>query len=79
MCYIIGQIELLCLYFLGGLEGQTKEMHLVTIQALIDVYSKIRSSVADLSTYTSMCLSSKDYFSISTSNIVSNHLSPCTQ
>jgi hypothetical protein len=37
-----------------------KEMHFATIYALIDVYSKTRSSVVDLYASTCMCLSSKN-------------------
>jgi hypothetical protein len=55
-----------------------KEMHFATIHALIDVCSKTRSFVADLSTSTSMCFS-KNPFSIFTSKIVSNHLPPYRQ
>jgi len=57
----------------------TKEMHLATIQALINVYSKIRSFVVDLSTFTNMCPSSKNSFIIFASKKLSNHLSPCRQ
>jgi len=56
-----------------------KEIHFVIVQALIDVCSKTTSSIADLSTSTSMCPSSRNSFSIFASNIVSNHLSPCKQ
>ncbi len=54
-----------------------KEIHLVTIQALIDIYSRTRS--VDLSTSLGMCLSSKNPSSISMSNFLSNHLSPYMQ
>ncbi len=37
--------------------GTTKEMHHVIVHALINVCSKIGSSIADLSTSTSMCYS----------------------
>jgi hypothetical protein len=36
-----------------------KKMHFATVQALIKVYSKIRSFVADVFTSTNMCPSSK--------------------
>jgi len=39
-----------------------KEMHLATIQALIDIYSKTRSYVANLSTTSCMCLLQKIHF-----------------
>jgi sensor histidine kinase YesM len=53
-----------------------KEMHPPTILALIDVYSKTRSFVADLSTSTCLCSFSKISFIIPTSKKLSNHLSP---
>jgi hypothetical protein len=53
-----------------------KEMHPSTVQALIDVYSKTRSSIADLSTSTVMCYFSKNSFTIFASKNFSNHLSP---
>jgi hypothetical protein len=56
-----------------------KKMYLVIIQALINVCSKIRSFVVDLSTSTGMCPSSKNSFSIFASKFLSNHLSPCEQ
>jgi hypothetical protein len=56
-----------------------KEMHLVTIQVLIDIYSRTRSYVVDLSTSLGMCLSSKNPSSISMSIFLSNHLSPYMQ
>jgi hypothetical protein len=37
-----------------------KEVHFVIVQALIDVCSKIKSSIADLFTSTSMCPSSRN-------------------
>jgi hypothetical protein len=37
-----------------------KEMHLAIVQVLIDVYSKIGSSIADLFASTSMCPFSKN-------------------
>jgi len=54
-----------------------KEMHPPTILALIDVYSKTKSFVADLSTSTCMCSFSKISFTIPTSKKNSDHLSPC--
>jgi len=39
-----------------------KEMHIVTVQALINIYSKNASYVADLFISTGMCLSSRNVF-----------------
>jgi hypothetical protein len=54
-----------------------KEMHPFTIQDLIDVCSKTKSFVADLSASIGMCSFSKKSFTIFASKFVSNHLSPC--
>jgi hypothetical protein len=54
-----------------------KEMHLVIVQALIDVCSKIKSFIADLFASTSMCFSSKKSFTISASKFLFDHFSPC--
>ncbi len=56
-----------------------KEMHPSNFQALIDVCSKIGSSIADLSVFTSMCSFFKKSFTIFTSKKFSNHFSPCKQ
>ncbi len=56
-----------------------KEMYPYIVQALIDVYSKIRSFVVDLFTSACMCSFSKNSFTIFASNNLSNHLSPCKQ
>jgi hypothetical protein len=56
-----------------------KEMHLSTIQALINVCSKTRSLVANLSTSIGMCSFSKTSFIISTSKNLFDHLSPYRQ
>jgi hypothetical protein len=53
-----------------------KEMHPSIIHALIDVCSKTRSSIMDLSASTGMCSFSKNSFIISTSNFLYNHISP---
>jgi hypothetical protein len=54
-----------------------KEMHLAIVHALIDVCSKIKSFVANLSTSTSMCFSSRNSFIISASKFLFDHFSPC--
>ncbi len=80
MCCIIGRIGHLCLYpRLIRPFRAAKEMHLATVHALINVFSKIESSIADLSTSISMCFSSKNSFIISASKFLSNHFSPCRQ
>ncbi len=57
----------------------TKEMHPSNFQASIDVSSKIGSSVVNLSVFTNMCSFLKKSFTIFTSEILSNHFSPCKQ
>ncbi len=56
-----------------------KEMHPSIIQALINVCSKTRSSIMDLSASIGMCSFSKNSFIISTSIFLYNHLSPYRQ
>jgi hypothetical protein len=52
-----------------------KEMHLIIIQALIDLCSKIGSFIVDLSASTCMCFFSKNSIIISASKFLSDHLS----
>jgi hypothetical protein len=56
-----------------------KEMHFSTIQTLIDVYSKTRSSIMDLFASTCMCSFSKKSFTISAFKKKIDHLSPYMQ
>ncbi len=56
-----------------------KEIHHVTIQAVIDVCSKIESSIVDLFASTSLCFSSKNSFTIFALKFLFDHLSPCRQ
>ncbi len=57
----------------------TKKMHLSIFQALINVCSKTRSFVVNLSPSTSMCSFSKNSFTIFASKILFDHLSPYKQ